>query len=203
MGADELIEERPEVNHGLAEILGARLTSPMTNDDVAARAVVVHDRGVLDGEVVESVCGIFDGVTTRTHDLFDEPICLIDGSTRVIDESRLNRAPGLRERSASSRLNDLSENDCTRRSSLEQFTLGFRRRLGRLQKAVVFRTETRSQRRRFPSPHEQPHRDRHQGRDDDDRESHLHLIIHGLSPRPLRFTSPTEQESAEPPWFLR
>src|SRR4029450_12744061 len=95
MGADELIEERPEVNHGLAEILGARLTAPVTNDDVATRAVVVHHRGVLDGEGVEPMCGILNGVTTRTHDIFDEPIRLIYGSTWVIDEPPLNRAPGL------------------------------------------------------------------------------------------------------------
>ena len=86
MGADELIEERPEVNHGLAEILGARLTAPVTNDDFATRAVVVHHGGVLDREVVEPVFGILNGVTTRAHDIFDEPIRLIHGNTWVIDE---------------------------------------------------------------------------------------------------------------------
>jgi hypothetical protein len=93
MWADELIEERPEVHHGLAEILGARLAVSMTNHDLATRTVVVHDRGMLDGKIVEPVGGVLDGISTRTHDIFDEPICLIHGSTRVINETALNRAP--------------------------------------------------------------------------------------------------------------
>jgi len=178
MGADELIEERPEVNHGLAEILGARLTAPMTNDDVAARAVVVHHRGVLDGEVVEPVFGILNRVTTRTHDIFDEPIRLIHGSTRVIDEPRLNRAPGLcilirfvaAQRPQRKRLYTAL--------ALHQFALNLRRCFGRLQKAVVFRTETCSQSRCLPSPDEQPHDDCDQRRNDYDCEPHLRLLIH-------------------------
>ena len=72
MGADQLIEERPEMNHGFAQILGACLAAAMTDDDLAAGAVVVQDRRVLDGEVLEPVGRILNRVATRTHDIFDE-----------------------------------------------------------------------------------------------------------------------------------
>ena len=127
MGADELIEERPEVNHGLAEILGARLTAPMTNDNFAARSVVVQHSGVLDGEIVQPAIGILNRVTTCTHDFFDEAIRLIHGSPWVIDKSPLNRAPRL------SKLVCFFLTQCPQRERLhaslplQQLALGFRR----------------------------------------------------------------------------
>jgi len=178
MGADQLIEERPEMNHGFAQILGACLAAAMTDDDLAAGAVVVQDRRVLDGEVLEPVGRILNRVATRTHDIFDESICLIHGSTWVIDESRLNRSPGLcilirfvtGQRPQRERLHATL--------ALHELALGFRRCLGRLQKAVVFRTETLSQDRCLASPDEQPHADCYQGRNDYDGEPYLRLLIH-------------------------
>jgi hypothetical protein len=63
--------------------------------------------------------------------------------------------------------------------ALHQFALNLRRCFGRLQKAVVFRTETCSQSRCLPSPDEQPHDDCDQRRNDYDCEPHLRLLIHG------------------------
>jgi hypothetical protein len=184
MGANKLIEQRPEVHHGLPKILRARLTATVTDDDIAAGAVVVHHGGVLNREIVEAVGRILDRIPARSHDVLNEPVCFVHGRARVINESRLNRTPARREpidvfarkRSQRERLDSVLP--------LEQLTLDFRRRLGRLQKTVVLRTETRSQHSGLAPLHEQPHRDRHQGRDNDDREPHLHLVIHG-SPRPL------------------
>ena len=93
MGADELIEERPEVNHCLAEILRARLAAAVTDDDFATRAVVVHHCSMFDREIIQTVSGILDRVAARTHHVFDQVIGLIHSSTRLIDESRLNRTP--------------------------------------------------------------------------------------------------------------
>jgi ATP dependent DNA ligase-like protein len=179
MTTDQLIEERPEMNHRLAQILGARLATSVTDDNLARRAVVVDHGGMFDREIFETVFPILDRVTACAHDIFDEPIRLIHGSTRVIDEPRLNRAPRLcilirfvaAQRPQRERLYTAL--------ALHQFALNLRRCFGRLQKAVVFRTETRSQSRSLPPPDEQPHDDCDQRRNDYDCEPHLRLLIHG------------------------
>jgi hypothetical protein len=49
MGADELIEECAEVNHGIAQILGTRFAAAVPDDNLPGRTIVVEHRGMVDG----------------------------------------------------------------------------------------------------------------------------------------------------------
>ena len=96
--AEQLLEEGPEVDHGLAQVFGARLVADGAARDLVGRPVVLdHDR-MLDGDVRGAAIEILrDGIATLAHHLADERVGLADRRRRLIDERALRPSPALGE----------------------------------------------------------------------------------------------------------
>ena len=65
--------------------------------DVAGLAVVVHDVGVVNGDVVSAAVEVVDRVAAQAHDLHDEHVGVVQCPGRVVDEVALDGGPGLVE----------------------------------------------------------------------------------------------------------
>jgi len=79
LGLGELIEDGAVLEHGGAEILcaGFKLTGP--DGDGVRLAIVFHEEGVGDGEVVGALLEAGLGIATRFKDCGDQVVGLGDG----------------------------------------------------------------------------------------------------------------------------
>src|SRR5215218_128400 len=94
--AEELGEQRPEVDHRLAQILGARVARGGPGRDAVRGAVVLDHLRVIDRHVGGALLELVgDRVAALAHDLDDERVGLADGGGGLVDEPPLRGAPAL------------------------------------------------------------------------------------------------------------
>lgn len=99
-GVEEVLEERPVVDHCLAQVFGGCLTALLADRDVVRRSVVLNDVRMVYGDVGGALLEVTDGVATNLHQIRDEVVGFDHGAFRVIDELRLVGPPRLGEPSA-------------------------------------------------------------------------------------------------------
>jgi len=90
---EQLREQRAVVHDRLPEIFGASHSVVARLSEGTRRAVVLHDRGVIDREIGGAGIEVLDGVAARPHHLGDELICPSRCADWVIDELCLEGAP--------------------------------------------------------------------------------------------------------------
>ena len=81
------------MDHGLAEIFGAGLPLLMSGNNLAARAVMVDDVRMIDGEIVDDAIGIVERIPATAHHVGNEAIGLDDGDSWIVHELRLHASP--------------------------------------------------------------------------------------------------------------
>jgi hypothetical protein len=89
----ELVKERPVVDHGLTHFFRAGVTLLVSQRECARGAVILNYHRMIDRQVVRTLIEIFKRVATRGHHLRDELIGVADGAIRVIDKAPLNAMP--------------------------------------------------------------------------------------------------------------
>jgi hypothetical protein len=67
------------------------------DDDFMPGPIVLHDLGVIDGDVGGALIEILHWVAASGHDSRDQPVRLVDGRIRIVDELKLDHVPGLLE----------------------------------------------------------------------------------------------------------
>jgi len=92
-GFEQFVEQRAEVDHGQAEVLGGGLALGMAKHDYACGAVVLDERRVVDGYVGNLLLGLADGVSPGGQNGVDECVGLVDGVGGIVDEAALNGGP--------------------------------------------------------------------------------------------------------------
>ena len=82
------------MNHRLAKVLGTRLPTGRARRDVHPRAIVLHDNGMLDGNVSRALLEVIvNWIATITHRVPHEGVCLSDGRDWLVDEVPLRSLP--------------------------------------------------------------------------------------------------------------
>src|ERR1044071_492882 len=95
--AEQIGEERSEVDHRLSQVFGGGASALVVAHDVARRAIVHDDVRMIDRDVGNTLLEIANGIATRVHDVADEAVCLDDRALRIVDEPRLHLTPRVRE----------------------------------------------------------------------------------------------------------
>jgi hypothetical protein len=91
----EPVVERAVMNHCVPKAVGARLSVLVGDRDAVLSAIVVHDFGMIDGEVGSTLVEVLHGVPALEHQLLDEAVRLSDGIRGSIDKARLRGPPAL------------------------------------------------------------------------------------------------------------
>jgi hypothetical protein len=81
------------VHHGFAKILCAGLAFAMTQNDVVSRAIVADGVGIVNGDIVGALIELAHGISECIHDVGDEPVGFIDGTSGIVDELLLDEGP--------------------------------------------------------------------------------------------------------------
>jgi len=89
----ELVKQRPIVDHCLTHFFSAGFTLLPSQCECASSAVILNDHRMINGHVVRSPIEVFKGVATRSHHLRDQLIGFAHGAVRVVDKARLNATP--------------------------------------------------------------------------------------------------------------
>ena len=92
-GFEQFIEERPVVDHGLAQVFRGGPALGVAHYDVVRRAIVLDDGGITHRDVRRSLLEVGHGIAAVNHDAADQPVCRADGGRRVIDEAALHGGP--------------------------------------------------------------------------------------------------------------
>ena len=87
------LDEGPERREGVAQVLGARRALAVRGDHVLGPAVVLHEVGLRDREVVGAALPVLDRVATLAHDRHQQRVGVLDGTARVVDETPLDLLP--------------------------------------------------------------------------------------------------------------
>ena len=169
VATQELVEERTEVDHRLAQVLGAGVALRGANGDAVRGAVVLDDHGMVDRHVCSALLEVLgDGVAALAHDLRDERVGLGHRGRRLIDEGPLRRGPALGVALARRGFQFADLELRASVATLGQFGLRFTAVPAIGEDASVFGTEILLQLLRSPAAHEQhgehdhdDHEDRH------------------------------------------
>ena len=94
----KFVEERPVVHHCLTHFFRVRFIALPSQRECASSAVILNDYRMIHRQVVRTPIEIFEGVTTRGHNLRDELIRFAYGAVRIINEARLDPTPFARKR---------------------------------------------------------------------------------------------------------
>src|SRR5215218_3005871 len=193
--AEELGEQRPEVDHRLAQILGARVARGGPGRDAVRGAVVLDHLRVIDRHVGGALLELVgDRVAALAHDLDDERVGLADGGGGLVDEPPLRGAPALDVAVARAGVELADLELLAALAALLQLGLGLAAvAAALLDGALVLGAEALLQLLGLPLAHQQDGSD-HRG-DHDDRQDH---VDHALSFRFRRRRSAFPSTSAYP-----
>ena len=180
---DQFLEQVAVVDHGHAQVLGAGVTAGVAHRHLVGDAVVGDQLGVVDRQVRRALLEVADRIAALLHHLIDERIGGARSAPRVVDESRLDRAP------AALVVHPLRRAEWTDVELLDTLLsfdeLGFRlARAAHLpHRTIVLRSVLLTQRVTPPAlPHQQAHRrEYHHGGDD---ENDHRTLGHGSPPDP-------------------
>ena len=81
------------MDHRPAKGFGVGFASPMSEGDVMARAVVLHDHRVVHRKIGRALLEIADRIAAGTHDGAKQFVGARNRLLRVVDEIRLYSAP--------------------------------------------------------------------------------------------------------------
>ena len=82
------------MDHGLAEVLGARAFLVVGQGNAVGCPVILHDVGVIDRYVGRTLLEVLHRLTALSHDVQDERVRLVDGLARSVHEPLLRGPPG-------------------------------------------------------------------------------------------------------------
>src|SRR5919198_6197929 len=96
-GPEELLEHRPVVLHGRAEVLGGGPTVVRSHPDLVRRPVVGDDIRMVHGDVGGPPVEVLHRIAAGPHELGYEDVTLAHRFGRMVDEAGLDRPPLLLE----------------------------------------------------------------------------------------------------------
>jgi hypothetical protein len=173
---EQIVEQRPVVDHRLAKVLCRTATGPLLVRDPVCRAVVLDRRGVVHRQQLDLLGEPTRRVALLVHHHGEQGVRLAQRARRVVDELRLHCLPALRQLVAAQRRQrpDLQLLDAP--GAIDQRALRDSR-AGLLDRSVILRPEAGPQLEAAFAPHEiYRGADRHADPDDDDQQDHL---VHG------------------------
>ena len=93
INVQKFVEQRPVVDHCLTHFFRASFVALPPQRKCASGAIVLHDDGMIYGQVVRTLIEILERIASSGHHLRDELIGFAHGAIRVIDKARLNTPP--------------------------------------------------------------------------------------------------------------
>jgi len=89
----KFVKQRPVVDHCLTHFFRASFVALPPQRQCASGAIVLHDDGMIYGQVVHTLIEILERIASSGHHVRDQLIGFAHGAFRVIDKTRLNTPP--------------------------------------------------------------------------------------------------------------
>ena len=87
---DQIVEQRPIMDHCLTQVFGARLTARMTYRNGMSGAIIGDDFAVINRQVGCTLFEIADRIAACFHHIAQQHIGMADGTVGIIDDLALN-----------------------------------------------------------------------------------------------------------------
>jgi len=124
-GSEQVIEQRPEVDHRLAKLFGAGLSATSTERDLLRRSIILDHVRVLDRYVSRPLFEIrVNRIASVAHHSLNQLVGLADSCYRLIHEVALRRSPLLQVAFASGRLQGPDLEPADSLAAIRQLLLG-------------------------------------------------------------------------------
>ncbi len=93
--ADQLLKERSEVNHGLAQVFGAGLAPRLKKSAFVSYTIIVENQWMIHRNICRTLFKITHWIATRGHHIAQQSVGVGYRASGAVNESRLDSAPGV------------------------------------------------------------------------------------------------------------
>jgi hypothetical protein len=92
---DQLLEERPVMNHCLAQLFGVGLPARLPERNLVSRPVVLQNQRMIHGDIRRALLKVADRIAPRGHYIAQQLVRFRYSPGGAVNEARLDPAPGV------------------------------------------------------------------------------------------------------------